>query len=107
MPLNRTSVAAALAASYDPIMTQTKIELIDVELSEHCTALLGAQSGKYPDANGMLVRGSEKSALIDLTLGIAARRESFAADRFDPPVPLPRRSLRRIGKLSRCRVLDS
>ena len=44
--------------------------------------MLGKHGGKYPDANGVLVRGSEKTGLIDLTLGIAARRESL------PPIDL-------------------
>ncbi len=46
---------------------------VDVPISEHCTVLLGEKSGKYPDANGMLIRGTNQTALIDLTLGITAR----------------------------------
>jgi glyoxylase-like metal-dependent hydrolase (beta-lactamase superfamily II) len=60
-------------------MTQTQTELTDVELTEHCTVLLGSQNGKYPDANGMLVCGENQTALIDLTLGIASRRDRMPA----------------------------
>jgi len=62
-------------------MTQTpaQAELTDVALSEHCTVLLGSQNGKYPDANGMIVRGSERTALIDPALGVAARKSTMPA----------------------------
>ncbi len=48
---------------------------IDIELTNHCTVLLGSQNGKYPDANGILVRGTQRTALIDPALGVAARKE--------------------------------
>jgi glyoxylase-like metal-dependent hydrolase (beta-lactamase superfamily II) len=63
-------------------MPQTQTNLTDVQLTEHCTVLLGSQNGKYPDANGMLVRGANQTALIDLTLGIDARRDRL------PPINL-------------------
>lgn len=61
---------------------QTEAELTDVDLTDHCTVLMGNKSGKYPDANGMLVRGKNRTALIDLTLGIDRRRDRM------PPIDL-------------------
>lgn len=63
-------------------MPQTQTDLTDVQLTEHCTVLLGSQSGKYPDANGILVRGTGRTALIDPALGVAARRDQMPAVDF-------------------------
>lgn len=49
--------------------------LIDLRLTRHCVALLGEHNGKYPDANGLLVQGSNCSALIEPTLGVRRRLE--------------------------------
>ena len=59
--------------------TNAEPQLIDVELGSSCTALLGADNGKYPDANGLLIRGSDRTALIEPTLGVAARRGRLPA----------------------------
>ncbi len=56
--------------------------LTDVPLGEHCTVLLGDGNGKYPDANSILVRGADQTALIDPTLGVTARKNRL------PPVDL-------------------
>jgi len=48
-------------------------DLIDVPLTRHTTVLLGDRNGKYPDANSLLVRGRNRTALIDPALGVAAR----------------------------------
>ena len=37
------------------------------------TVLLGADNGKYPDANALLVQGSERTVLIDPALGVLPR----------------------------------
>jgi len=63
-------------------MKQTQANLTDVALGEHCTVLLGSQNGKYPDANGMIVRGTERTALIDPALGVVARKSQM------PPIDL-------------------
>ena len=60
----------------------TQTQLVDVALGSYCTVLLGIDNGKYPDANGLLIRGSKRTALIDPALGVAAR-----GDRV-PPVDL-------------------
>ena len=60
----------------------TNPQLVDVELGSSCTVLLGSDNGKYPDANGLLIRGSQRTALIDPALGVAARRDRL------PPVDL-------------------
>lgn len=57
-------------------------ELIDQPLGPHTTALLGAGGGRYPDANALLVEGSERRLLIDPTLGVLER-----IDRL-PPIDL-------------------
>ena len=57
----------------DPSNRTDSTNLVDVTITDHCTVLLGKNSGKYPDANGMLIRGANQTAMIDLTLGIAAR----------------------------------
>ena len=59
----------------DPSDQSNPTDLVDVELTQHCTVLLGDRNGKYPDANGLLIRGNNQTALIDLTLGIDARRD--------------------------------
>ncbi len=56
-------------------MSHALANLIDIELTQHCTVLLGSQNGKYPDANGMIVRGANQIALIDPALGVAARKD--------------------------------
>jgi glyoxylase-like metal-dependent hydrolase (beta-lactamase superfamily II) len=66
----------------DPSDQTNQTNLIDAPLTQHCTVLLGANNGKYPDANGILVRGANRTALIDLTLGISARRDRL------PPIDL-------------------
>jgi glyoxylase-like metal-dependent hydrolase (beta-lactamase superfamily II) len=49
------------------------LALEDLQLGPHCTALLGANQGKYPDANAILVRGRDRCALIEPTLGVRER----------------------------------
>lgn len=44
------------------------------------TVLFGAQGGKYPQGNSLLVRGRHETAVIDPSLGLYARRERL------PPV---------------------
>lgn len=53
--------------------------LPDVPLGDHVTVLLGHRNGKYPDANSLLVRGALRTALIDPTLGVAARPAPYPA----------------------------
>ncbi len=50
--------------------------LRDVPLGGHTTALLGVDDGKYPDANGLLVVGDERTVLIEPTLGVRRRIEA-------------------------------
>ena len=45
----------------------------DVQLGTHVAVLTGAASGKYPDGNSTLVRGSEASVLIDPSLTVHQR----------------------------------
>ena len=45
----------------------------DQSVGSSTTVLLGADNGKYPDANAMLVRGTERTVLIDPALGILPR----------------------------------
>lgn len=47
------------------------------ELGAHTTVLFGAEQGKYPDGNSVLVRGSSGSVLIDPSLSVHAA---------DPPI---------------------
>lgn len=47
------------------------------ELGAHTTVLFGAEQGKYPDGNSVLVRGTRGSVLIDPSLSVHAA---------DPPV---------------------
>jgi glyoxylase-like metal-dependent hydrolase (beta-lactamase superfamily II) len=47
------------------------------------TVLFGAERGKYPDANSVLVRGPEESVLIDPALGIVARHDDGSLPNVD------------------------
>ncbi len=38
-----------------------------------CTVLFGAEGGKYPEGNSLLLKGAEETMLIDPSLGVAAR----------------------------------
>jgi len=53
-----------------------------VELEERAlgavTVLFGADGGKYPDGNSLLVRGAEESLIVDPSLGMVARRGALA-----------------------------
>lgn len=40
------------------------------------TILFGAERGKYPDANALLVQGPEETLLVDPTLGVMHRQQS-------------------------------
>ncbi len=55
------------------------------------TVLLGAGSGKYPDANAAVVRGAEETMLLDVPLGVRRRLLSQ-----DPSVRAPVTGLDRI-----------
>ncbi len=39
------------------------------------TVLLGADNGKYPDANSLLVQGAERTVLLDAALGVLPRTD--------------------------------
>ena len=41
------------------------------------TVLFGAEDGKYPDGNSLLVRGAEETVVIDPALGVRARSASL------------------------------
>lgn len=45
----------------------------DLELTSHVTVLRGAESGKYPDGNSVVVRGSGTTVLIDPSLTVHGR----------------------------------
>lgn len=53
----------------------------DVRLGAHVAVLTGAASGKYPDGNSMLVRGSDGSVLIDPSLTVHERGGLHDIDR--------------------------
>ncbi len=55
--------------------SNSDLQLVDVQLGRFCTVLLGVDNGKYPDANGLLIQGSHRTALIDPALGVAARAD--------------------------------
>lgn len=61
-------------------MSESTPPLEDRELGPFTIALLGERSGKYPDANALLVRGPERTVLIDAPLGVARRIEEGALD---------------------------
>jgi glyoxylase-like metal-dependent hydrolase (beta-lactamase superfamily II) len=44
-----------------------------------CLVLFGADGGKYPDGNSLLVRGREETVLIDPALSVLPRRERLGA----------------------------
>lgn len=46
----------------------------------HTTVLFGADQGKYPDGNSVLVRGSESSVLIDPSLSVHAASPALQVD---------------------------
>ncbi len=50
--------------------------LEELELG-NTTVLFGARQGKYPQGNSMLVRGTEKTAIIDPSLGVVARQDNL------------------------------
>ena len=52
--------------------------LEELELG-HTTVLFGAKQGKYPQGNSVLVRGSERTAIIDPSLGVVARQNRLPA----------------------------
>jgi glyoxylase-like metal-dependent hydrolase (beta-lactamase superfamily II) len=41
------------------------------------TVLFGAQMGKYPQGNSVLIQGSKETALVDPSLGVLPRRDSL------------------------------
>jgi len=49
-------------------------ELIDKKLGP-LTILFGVENGKYPQGNSLLVEGSQKTVLIDPSLGIVSRKD--------------------------------
>ena len=51
-------------------------ELVDRRLGTS-TILFGEGNGRYPDANAVLVEGSECTVLLDTSLGVLARMESL------------------------------
>ncbi len=50
--------------------------LLDREIGP-LTILFGKDNGKYPDGNSLLVRGQNKSAIIDPCLGVVARKDNL------------------------------
>ncbi|HUP21945.1 MAG TPA: MBL fold metallo-hydrolase [Thermoanaerobaculia bacterium] len=58
-------------------------ELEDKSLGPHTVALLGERGGKYPDANALLVRGKERTVLVDAPLGVLRRLERGALPPID------------------------
>ncbi len=58
-------------------------ELIDREIGS-TTVLFGEKQGKYPHGNSLLVRGSERTAIIDPSLAVIPRQEAGGL----PPVDL-------------------
>jgi glyoxylase-like metal-dependent hydrolase (beta-lactamase superfamily II) len=50
-------------------------------LGVHTTVLFGAEQGKYPDGNSVLVRGSHGSLLIDPSLSVHAAEPPIEVDR--------------------------
>lgn len=50
------------------------------ELGAHTTVLFGAEQGKYPDGNSVLVRGTRGSVLIDPSLSVHAAEPPLAVD---------------------------
>jgi glyoxylase-like metal-dependent hydrolase (beta-lactamase superfamily II) len=50
-------------------------------LGPHTTVLFGAEQGKYPDGNSVLVRGSHGSVLIDPSLSVHAAEPPIEVDR--------------------------
>lgn len=49
----------------------------------HSTVLFGEERGKYPDANSLLVEGSEETLLVDPALGIIARHQNGSLPSID------------------------
>jgi glyoxylase-like metal-dependent hydrolase (beta-lactamase superfamily II) len=43
----------------------------------HVTVLFGERTGKYPDGNSLLVRGTEETVLIDPSLSVIRRRQTL------------------------------
>jgi glyoxylase-like metal-dependent hydrolase (beta-lactamase superfamily II) len=50
-------------------------------LGPHVTVVGGAEGGKYPDGNSVLVRGTESSVMIDPALGVRSSSVPFEVDR--------------------------
>ena len=49
-------------------------------LGSHITVLFGAEQGKYPDGNSVLVRGSHSSVLIDPSLSVHSAAPAIEVD---------------------------
>lgn len=49
-------------------------------LGPHTTVLFGADQGKYPDGNSVMVRGSESTVLIDPSLSVHAASPALQVD---------------------------
>ena len=49
-------------------------ELVDRKLGP-LTILFGVENGKYPQGNSLLVKGTKKTAIIDPSLGVVARKD--------------------------------
>jgi glyoxylase-like metal-dependent hydrolase (beta-lactamase superfamily II) len=49
------------------------VEVLEERRIGCATVLFGAEAGKYPDANSLLVEGGEETVLIDPALGVVAR----------------------------------
>lgn len=64
-------------------MVEKALNLETVALEEReigpLTILFGKEHGKYPHGNSLLIRGSEKSAIVDPCLGIVARKDNLPA----------------------------
>ncbi len=63
-------------------MSDDGAELIDLEVGA-CTVLFGAQQGKYPQGNSLLVRGRDETVIIDPSLGVLPRHAGGRLPRVD------------------------